>query len=555
MLVAQRSREFALLRAVGAGRGQVGAVVLAEAFGTGLVGSVVGIGGGIGLAHLIVDSLSLSGMEVPPVEPTVTPLSVVAGCALGIVVTTLAAYGPQRRAAKVPPVAALRDSATPGRRSLRPRAIAGGAVLAVGAAAVGYGLLAGGSGAVAAVGGGAALAFTGVAMLSPFLSVPVVSVLSGAFPALFGAPGRLARNNSVRDPRRTASTAMALMVGLGLVAAIGTISQSAMASVEDQVDRLMGADYVLRSSDSAESVPDAVLDDVAAESGVSRVVPVSTARAEFNGTPAALVSAEADGLAETVNLEVVEGTADPGRDELLVNSSVAEERGWGVGSRVTAVFADGSEQDLTVAGVYADNNLLGAGYLLGARTYEEYVDEPLTNLVYVTADAADQRLTEALTGIADDAGGVSVMDRAALKEDNRELFNSRAGLVYGLLALSILIAALGIANTLTLSTWERTREIGLLRAVGMFRSQVQRMVRLESVVISVFGALLGIVVGVSLAAALQTVLTDLGVTVLAVPFDLLAVLLGLSVVLGVAAALWPAWRASRVDILRAIATH
>lgn len=147
------------------------------------------------------------------------------------------------------------------------------------------------------------------------------------------------------------------------------------------------------------------------------------------------------------------------------------------------------------------------------------------------------------------------MDRAALKEDNQELFHSRAGLIYGLLALSILIAALGIANTLTLSTWERTREIGLLRAVGMFRSQVQRMVRLESVVISVFGALLGIVVGVSLAAALQTVLTDLGVTVLSVPFDLLAVLLGLSVVLGVVAALWPAWRASRVDVLRAIATR
>lgn len=553
MLVAQRSKEFALLRAIGAGRGQVSRLVLGEAILVGIVGAVAGIGIGILIASLVMDALDMAGMDIPPVDLVVTPTSVIAGALLGVVVTTLAAYGPQRRAAKIPPVAALRDSVNMAQRPLRTRSIVGTVILVLGGAGIAYGLVMGGADATASVSVGALLCFTGLIVIAPFLTRPIVGVLSLPFPRLSRASGRLARNNAMREPRRTAATSLALMIGLGLVAAIGTISESAMASVEDQVDRQMGADYIIRSEDGAESIDEDFLESVEAISEIDRVVPIGVSPVVIDGDATAAAALD-EGFSETIGWTLAQGGDAPSRDELLISSTLADQKDWALGEEVDADFPDGTETTLTVVGVYEQNNLLGVDHVLSREGFDHYTDEPLTSIAYATAPSPDEDLTEELVDLADDSNA-TVMDRAALKESNQELFTQRAGLIYGLLGLSILIAGLGIANTLTLSTWERTKEIGLLRAVGMSRGQVQRMIWLESLVISVFGALLGVVIGVGLAMALQNVLHPLGVTVLAIPYGLLGVLLVMAMVIGVAAAVWPAWRASRVDVLKAVSAQ
>lgn len=553
MLVAQRGKEFALLRAVGASRGQVSRVVLGEALLVGIVGAVLGIGVGVVLAGVVMNALGMAGMEIPEVDLVLTPTSIVAGAVLGVLVTTLAAYGPQRRAAKVPPVAALRDSANMAQSPLRKRSVTGTVILVAGGTGIAYGLLFSGPNSMVSVSLGALFFFVGLILIAPFLARPIVGLLSLPFPKITRASGRLARNNAIREPRRTASTALALMIGLGLVAAIGTISESASASVEDQVNRQMGADYIISSQDGTESIEEDFLTDVERVPEVDLLTSVRSSPAQLDGDDTAVISLAA-GFSDTIGWEMASGDESPGRDELLISTTLADQNGWGAGEAVDAVFPDGTEETLTVVGVFEQNNLVGADSVLSERGFDHYIEDPLTNIAYATTAQPDEELTDELVELAEDSNA-TVMDRSTLKESNQELFSERAGLIYGLLGLSILIAALGIANTLTLSTWERTREIGLLRAVGMFRAQVQRMIWLESLVISVFGALLGIGIGVGLAVALQSVLHPLGVTVLAIPYTLLGVLMAMSMIIGIVAAVWPAWRASRVDTLKAISSQ
>jgi putative ABC transport system permease protein len=389
-------------------------------------------------------------------------------------------------------------------------------------------------------------------MLAPVISRPVVLVLGASFPRLFGTPGRLATQNALRNPRRTAATASALMIGLALVSAIGVMSSSAKASVAGQVDRTFAADYMVSATSPGFS-PAEPARAVRAVPGVRKVtevysgpLKVGTDRQTFVATqnPADLVGA--------ARLTLVSGSADLGRDGLLVDEPAASSAHLRVGSTVTARFPDGGTETLRVAGVYAKNALLGHR-VLALPVYLAHTAHPSGPGLLVSTSKADAAVKHAVEGALSGYPNLKVQDQSDVKRAAERSIDQFVSLLTVLLALSIVIAALGIINTLALSVIERTREIGLLRAVGTSRRQTRRMIRLESVVIAVFGGLLGIAIGVVFGVAIQHAVSDQGLDVLSVPVPTLVLYVVLSAVIGVLAALWPAWRASRLDVLRAIA--
>jgi putative ABC transport system permease protein len=469
--------------------------------------------------------------------------------AVGVLVTVAAAYFPARRAAKVPPVAAMRDDVAMPQRSLRIRLIAGSVVTVAGAVLSGAGL---GGAPIALLGAGAALVFLGVAMLAPVISRPVVRVLGAAYPKLFRTPGRLATQNALRNPRRTAATASALMIGLALVSAINVMASSAKASVSGQVDKVFAADYMVSPASPGLS-PEEPAKAVRAVPGVELVTSAYQGRFKVGPDQHSFVATErpAD-FVRAAKLTLRTGSADLGRDGLLVDESTATKEKLTVGSTVTARFADGGTERLRVDGIYAKNELLGSR-VLALPAYQAHTERPAGLGLMVNTDKADAATKAAIERALSGYPNLKVQDQSDVKKSAQQSIDQFVTLLTVLLTLSIIIAALGIINTLALSVIERTREIGLLRAVGTSRRQTRRMIRLESVVIAVFGGLLGIAIGVVFGIAIQHAVSDQGLDVLNVPVPTLVTYIVLSAVIGVLAAVWPAWRASRLDVLKAIA--
>ncbi|HEU5160441.1 MAG TPA: ABC transporter permease [Streptosporangiaceae bacterium] len=553
MLVAQRTRELALLRAVGAARPQVTRAVIGEAIAVGVVGSTLGLAFGAGIA-LLLRQVMFGGSGDAPSGLVFTATPVIWSYVVGVVVTVVAAYVPARRAAMIPPVAAMRDDVALPRRSLRMRFGAGGVLTAAGAATMGLGLAGAlGGSPMVAIGAGAFLVFLGVAMLAPVISRPVVRVLSAPYPRLFKTPGRLARRNALRNPRRTAATASALMIGLALITTVNVLGASMSASIDKAVDRQFGADYVVAAQTEAGFGRD-VVDAVAATAGVERATAYYTGEANIGGKRAAYVSGDVAGLASGARLKMVAGGTDLGTDGMLVSEDVAKARHWVPGSTAFAEFPDGARQRLRIAGVYAANELLGPR-VLALPAYQAHTSRQLARLVLVTAQRPDAAAKAAIERSLRDYPTLTVRDQAGVKREARRQIDQFVTFLTILLTMSVIIAAVGVINTLALSVIERTREIGLLRAVGTSRRQLRRMIRLESVVIAVFGALLGVGIGVSFGAAIQRGLAGEGLDVLAVPVGTLVIYVVLGGLIGVLAALWPAWRAGRMDVLTAIATE
>jgi putative ABC transport system permease protein len=554
MLVAQRTRELALLRAVGASRRQVTRLVLGEAVGIGLVGSTLGLAAGGGLALGLRALFKLFGVDLPATGLVLTAPTVVWSYLVGMVVTTVAAYLPARRAANIPPVAAMRDDAALPARSLRFRLAGGTALVAAGVAALAAGLAGGGRQAPSLVGVGAAAVFLGVAMLSPTVSHPIIRVLGWPFARLAGPVGRMSLGNAQRNPRRTAATAAALMIGLALVAMVSVLAQSLKASVDGAFDRGFGADYAMAATGLSGFSPAAV-EAVSGAPGVRGVTPVRFGTIKVQGEAVALTVADPQALAQPVQLRIDSGTATPGPNELLVPRTTADARGWKVGSTVAGEYPDGTRASLRIAGIYADNQLTAdRPYIMSPASYRPHAPGDLIHLAYVDTDdgpRARRSLDSALAAYPN----LELQDRQEAKVKARGEVNQLLGMIIALLVLSIIIAALGIVNTLALSVTERTREIGLLRAVGMSRRQLRRMLRYESVAIAAFGATLGLSIGVAFGWALQRVLDDDGIDTLSVPLGQLGLYVVAAVVLGVAAAIWPARRAARMDVLRAITTQ
>jgi putative ABC transport system permease protein len=431
--------------------------------------------------------------------------------------------------------------------SMRRRLVIGSALVAVGAGLMVWSLAF--AGGLSALGGGVLAVFVGVALLAPVIGRPIVSAIAAPFPRLFGTVGRLARENARRNPRRTSATASALMIGLALVSAMAVLGQSTKASIDELISSDLRADYVVSNAIGMPFSTE-IADRIAAVPGVSQVVPVRYGTAQIDGSRTFLTATDPVDYAQMVTLTVQDGAV--GTDGVVVGADRAVERGWRVGDPVTLAFPTGTVE-LPVAAIVQPSELAGAT-IVPLDVLRQGGQQPVDSTLYVSrvpgADAAT--VTAAIDRSIADLPTITAKDQAAFAAEQRAPIDQILGIVYALLGLAVVIAVLGIVNTLALSVIERTREVGLLRAVGLSRRQLRTMVRLESVAIAVLGAVLGIGLGLVFGISIQQALSDEGVSVLAVPAGQLAVFLVLSALVGILAAVWPARRAARMDVLRAI---
>ncbi|MDO0931305.1 ABC transporter permease [Streptomyces sp. DG2A-72] len=566
MLIAQRTRELGLLRALGADRRQVRRSVLTEALLLGLVGSTLGLATGIGLAVGLIELMSLLGMNIRSADMVIGVATPVSAYVVGLGVTFVAAYLPARRAAGVSPMAALADAeiADVG-KPLRVRAVVGAVVGALGAAAlVGCATATQTSSAASLLGLGVVLTLIATVIAGPLLVRPVIRVLGGAFPALFGSVGRMSQRNALRNPRRTGATAAALMVGLALVGGMSVASASMTKSFDEQIDKTLGADFVVQNSNFV-PFPEEVTKRVEATDGVglvvrSRLTPVAVSLPDGDRVETT-AGAYDPRLDDVANITYAQGdsAAALAKGRIAMDRDFARDHGVRVGSTIPVEFQGGRTADLTVGALTDQDSADGfgtqGGLFFGMRTMERYAPGGQDSAVYVNASpgTSTDDLRTNLEATLDPYPQVDVRDIADYKELVHDQIAVLLYLVYALLGLAIIIAVLGVVNTLALSVVERTREIGLLRAIGLARRQLRRMIRLESVVIAVFGAVLGLALGLVWGVCTQQVLALQGMQAFAIPWTtIIAVVIG-SAVVGVVAALLPALRASRMNVLAAIA--
>jgi putative ABC transport system permease protein len=550
--VGQRTRELALLRIVGASRRQVFLSVLGEAALVGLVSSLIGIGLGVVAAIGLEKLLSGFGVTLPS-GPLVFEVRTVVVCiVVGVGVTLVSAISPARRAVRIAPVAAVSDQQTEDEIPLRRRFIRGGVITVVGVGLLALGLS---RPAIALVGLGAVLIFVGVAMLAPAVARPMSSVIGRPLARLFGTSGRLGRENSMRSPRRTAQTASALMVGLALVSAIAVFGASLSRSATSSVDNAIRADLIVSTTSSGGNGSFSVTVPQVAASvpGVTAETTVYGNQFEFRNSLESILAIGTRHMAQTVILNVTSGTAQAlVAGDLLIDTTTANGDHLAVGDRVPVRFALTGPTTMRIGGIYQPNALVGK-YLVSQAFFLAHFQNPLPGAVLLQTDGGpgvQQSVEHALAPYPN----VKVQSRAQFEASQSAQVNQLLGLVYALLALAVVIALIGIVNTLMLSVFERTHEIGLLRAVGMKRRQVRAMIRSESVILAVFGAVIGIIVGTGLGIALVSSLHSQGISDTVVPVSSLVVFLVLSALLGLLAAGWPARRAARLDVLAAIAT-
>ena len=559
MLVAQRLRELALLRAIGASRGQLTRSVMAEAAVTGLVGSAIGVLAGFGLAQLIFLVLEALDLGIPSGALSLAPMSVITPLALGFVVTVFSAWAPARRAGRVAPVQGMRvgsvstEAGGAWRTYIGVLAVVSGVALAL----IGTWHDTTRDGAIT-VGVGAAALIVGSFLVMPTLAKPIAGGIGRVIGAPFGAVGKLAATNAGRNTRRTAATAFALTLGLTLVAAFGTLGATTKESVSGVINQDINAELVIQgvaSQGPPTPLPGGIQDRVTSVDEVGDVAWLAFSFAQLAGEPQALAAAGGP-LEEMIDATMVDGSLVPGPDSLVVSRTVARDRGWTVGASVPLVGPDGTESTLRVTGVYEDSQILGPFYT-GMDVYERLVPENLRTTSIMLASAAEGVSTdEVLAAVTDELTDIPI----AMVQSKQQYIDVQTGgidqllsIIYALLGLALVIAVLGIVNTLALSVIERRTEIGMLRAVGMQRSQIRRTINLESTQIAVFGALIGAAVGVYLGWAFVTVLADSGLTETTIPWGGIVVVLASSAVVGVLASLWPAHRAAKTGPLEAIA--
>jgi putative ABC transport system permease protein len=559
ILVAQRTRELALLRALGAGRGQVLRSVLVEAVVVGLLAATLGLVAGLGVAvGLRAVMEAQSGLRFPDARLTLPAAAVAASYLVGVLVTVVAALLPALRASRVAPMAALREAATPD-RPLTALTVAGTIPTLLGVVAVGAALFGDlGDGTLPALLGGVLLAFVGVAMLTPAIARPAVALLGRVL--AWSTPGKLVRRNAARNPRRTAVTAAALMVGIALVTGVSVLASSLQASLQAVVGQSLTAELIIAGDDvggsAAATYDPAVIDQAKRLPGVAQAVAVHTDVAQLGSDPTDVAAGDLPAMAAIFGLKATAGqlrTLQPG--ELVVDDQFATEHDLAVGSTLQLATQRGGPQPYRVVGVFQQSRLVPGPLLLSVQDATARFRSSQANFGYLrlqpgTDAGAIQRQVTALLA---DNPEVGVRSQADFLAQLTSQVDTAVVMLYVLLGLSILIAVLGIINTLALSILERTRELGLLRAVGMPRSQLTQMVAVESVVIATFGALLGVLVGAALGTAVVRAVPDEFISILSLPWGSMTGFLALAVLVGLAAAIIPAVRAARTNVLRAIA--
>ncbi|MGI5338362.1 ABC transporter permease [Streptomyces sp. CA-181903] len=546
MLVAQRTKELALLRAVGASRRQVTRSVLVEAFVVGAVAAVAGLLAGIGIGA---GMKALMPSDAMPDGPLVVPSSaIVSSLAVGILVTMLAAWLPGRRAAKIPPVAAMNSvHAVATTKSLVVRNTIGALLTAAGAA------ISVAAGDEKGLGLGAGLLLIGVFVLTPLLSRPLIAA-AGPVLRRFGMPGKLAGQNAVRNPRRTAATAAALMIGLTLITGLTVIGNSVQKAIDKMAADSLKADFVVAMEGGNDLSPD-VARKLAAQPGVTAVSALRQTSTRIDGDLESVVGVDAGAIDKLTRLDFTAGSEASlsQRQRVIVDDSTAKSHHWKAGSSFEATYEDGKKGRLTVGGIYKGNDML-KGIMVDHRTVTPHMPEVVDRQVLVKTDAgATTAEKKALRKALGDNPAIQVKTRDDITREIASMIDMMLNVLYGLLAMAVIVAVLGVVNTLAMSVFERQQEIGMLRAIGLDRSGIKRMVRLESLVISLFGGVLGIVLGVFFGwAAGQQIATSMATYELALPWDRMGLFLLLAAVVGVLAALWPARRAARLNMLSAI---
>ena len=556
MTVTQRSREIALLRAIGARRRQVMNSLLAEAVALGLLASAVGLGLGFAVAKGLKALMDAFGLALPFTSLQVPQTAVWASFAVGTVVTVVAALVPARRATKVLPVEALRDS-TPGaeRPTLR-RAVIGLGLVGAGAAGMLLALYRDVS--MLFFGVGLLAAMVGVIVTLPLAVRPLAAAIATPL-RLRGLAGDLAKQNATRNPRRTSATAAALMIGLTLVVSMGVFASSLKASFSDVISDQTDADlYVVTSSAQAPGYSPAALDGVDEVDGVAAVSALGWGEARFDGASAGGYSAVDPATAEqAIALDVSRGSLEDLADNgVMVAKGTATQHGWDIGDQVTAEFAETGKHALEIVAIYGGKGFVSDDYVLSLEQQRALAGPQLVTSALVTLESgADKESVQgAIDEVLADNPDAQVLDQQGYEKEASGFIDGLLTFMTVMLALAVLIALLGIVNTLALSVFERTRELGMLRAIGMTRNQVRAMVRWESAVISLIGAVTGAALGIGVGLAMSQLLKDEGIKSISIPVGQVAVYVAIAAVAGVLAAVGPARSAAKVDVLKAVVT-
>jgi putative ABC transport system permease protein len=559
--IAQRTREFATLRTLGATRGQVLRSVIVEAFVIGILGSVIGLFLGLALAKGLKAVFATLGIDLPTAGTVFETRTVVVCLVVGTVITLIASLRPALRATRVPPIAAVREgSELPPGRFARWTPYLSAATLALGVLLLGYGVLAHNlptGTRLFSLAVGILLLFFGVSANASRLVSPLASVLGWPATRIGGTVGVLARDNARRNPKRTASTASALMIGLALVTFVAILGQGIRSSFESAVDELFKGDYALTSQDTFTPLTIDAEKAVAKAPGVTTVSGIRAGSARVFGSVENLTGADPQ-LMKVIHLDWKEGSnavpAELGQTGVFVDDKYAKKHHLHVGSPLKLETPTAKILHLKVDGVFKlpkGGSPFGPVTISNALFDANYVD-PENEMAFVNikggvTDANTAALEKATASFAD----AKIQTHAQFKANFEKPLDNILGLLYVLLALSVIVSLFGIVNTLVLSVFERTREIGMLRAVGMTRRQVRRMIRHESVVTSLIGAVLGIVVGFFLAILVTHALSDEGI-VFAVPYLSIVIFVIAAVIVGLLAAIWPARRAGKLNVLEAL---
>jgi putative ABC transport system permease protein len=552
ILVAQRSRELALLRALGASKRQVLWSVQLEAFVLGVLGSTVGLGLGVLLAMAIRALFANFGLDLSGQPLIFAPRTFIASYVVGILVTMTAAFLPARRTTRIAPVQALRDDVALPESSLRRRFWWGLGLTGLGLLLLGVGLFSSLPWGGRQTGAGILAILLGVAAMSPVISRPLLALVRAGYARAFGPVGNLAGQNALRNPRRTTATASALMIGLTLACTMAIVGDSAKASVDRSIEENFVGDYVVSNVIGTAFTP-AIGDQMERVDGVEQVVRerFQAAERDEDRQPVAAID---PGSVGPLELDMSAGDRDDFADgSVLLQRTWAEDERLAVGDELELDVPAG-RRSYRVAGIVEDNPVVFSPVVMTLGDFADAGFPDSDNVLIVFTDDAPG-IQDRLDAVVADLPVVTVKDQGEFAQEQREPIDQFVLIIFALLGLALVIAVLGIVNTLALSVIERTREVGLLRAIGVSRRQLRTMITLESVVIAVLGAVLGVVLGTGFGVALMYAVRDEGLEVISVPAGQLAVFLVLSVVIGVLAAVFPARRAARLDVLRAIAAE
>ncbi len=562
IIVVQRGREMALLRAIGANRRQVLGSVMLEAVVVGLVASAVGVIAGIGLAFGLKAAFAGLGLDLPASGAVVKPATIIISMIVGTVITIAAAFFPARRAGKIPPIAALRDIAHDTSAGSTTRRVIG-LVLAI----IGAGLLAKGLADDSAkfVGFGVLGLFLAVTTLGPVIAGPISRFLAWPIPRIKGITGVLARENAIRNPKRTASTAAALMIAVTLIGFITIFADSAKASVDQSINQNFNGDFLIDSQTFGQGgLPVTMADELNALPEVQDAAGVRVGQAQIAFGAETVAGVDPAVIFDVVDVGDIQGDTAGlnAEDTIALSADQAEEFGLGLGDPVNVRFPSSTEvKEFRIVALYEREDAINVNipidYLFGLPAYEANFEDQYDNQVIVTLaeGISPEEGRAAIEAVTDDYPLAKVQDQAELKANQAKQINQFLALIYLLLGLAVIIAFVGIINTLGLSIYERTRELGLMRAVGMSRRQLRSSIRWEAVIIALLGTALGLVLGIVFSFSLVTVLESQGFNTFRLPIGQLLILSIVAAGLAVLMAAWPARRAARLDVLQAIATE